>query len=127
MNTLDVLAIIHEDTKWTVTVEHLEAAMTASSRMITDTDRMSFVYLIENGDQYTYLHFDYKDWGALSLIAKEPGPVFLSDGSHKIELLDFNNELTMLLTNIEGNDNYGQHFIEEVEKTFKTFYEKTEE
>lgn len=126
MNTLDVLAIVHEESKWTVTVEHLEAAMTASSRMITDTDRMSFVYLVEAGDHYTYLHFDHKDWGALSLIAKEPGPVFLSDGSHQIELLDFHNELSMLLLNIEGNDNYGHRFVEEVENVFQTFYETTE-
>lgn len=126
MNTLDVLAIIHEKNKWTVTVEHLEAAMTASSRMITDTDRMSFVYLIEAGDQYTYLHFDHKDWGALSLIAKEPGPVSLSDGEHQIELLEFHNELSMLLMNIEGNDNYGNQFVEEVENVFQTFYETSE-
>lgn len=127
MNTLDVLAIVHEEHKWTITIEHLEAAMTASSRMITDTDRMSFVYLIENGDQYSYLHFDYKDWGALSLIAKETIPVFLSDGKTQIELLAFHQELTMLLLNIEGNDNYGHHFVEEVETTFKAFYETIEQ
>lgn len=126
MKTLDVLAVIHEQTSWTVTVEQLQDMMTAGNRMITDSDRLSFVYLIEEGDHYTYLHFDSKDWGALSLIAIEPAPVFLSDGKTKLELLHFVDELHMLLANIQGNDNYGHQFVEKVEDTFAEYYKTLE-
>lgn len=126
MHTLDVLAIIHEQEKWTVTTTSLEPTMTAGNRMITDTDRLSFVYLIETGDHYTYLHFDHKDWEALRSIAKQPAPVFLSDGTHTIELLQFTDELIMLLHNIQGNDNYGHQFVASVEASFDSFFDMTE-
>ena len=122
LETLNVLAVMHEQSKWTVTTDYLTASHSASGRMITDTDRMSFVYLLEAGDEYCYLHFDHKDWGALSLVSKEPAHVFVTDGEFTIELTHFFEELTSLLYSIEGNENYGHRFVEEVEKTFQQFY-----
>ncbi|WP_342526001.1 hypothetical protein MKY84_10755 [Chryseomicrobium sp. FSL W7-1435] len=126
MQTLDVLAVIHEESRWTVTASQLDSTFSGSGRMITDTDRGSFVYLIEAGDHYSYLHFDQKDWGSLSLIAGAPAPVFLTDGTHTIELVQFSDELIALLHSIEGNDNYGNQFVEQTEKTFHQFYQAAE-
>lgn len=123
LQTLDVLAFIHEESKWTVTTAGLEPSMTASGRMITDTDRMSFVYLVEAGDHYMYLHFDHKDWKALSSISLNPAPVFLTDGKITLELVNFTEELLSLLHSIEGNENYGNRFVEETETIFKEFYD----
>ena len=43
----------------------------------------------------------------------------VTDGTTTLPLPNFKEELTALLFNIEGNDNYGTAFVEQVEAVFK--------
>lgn len=89
-----------------------------AEKMITDSEKMTFVYLIDDGDVYGHVHFKEEVWPLMAEAIKlETNPVLLFKGE-KIELTQFVEELTMLVFNIEGNHNYGEAFSVAVENAF---------
>lgn len=90
-----------------------------ANQVLVDSDAVAFIYLVEEGDGYSYIQFPQTVWSALAQLCKEQNNPYLLLGDREIELHDFVDELQMLLYNIEGNDNYGSHFVEVVEEVFK--------
>ncbi|WP_213422321.1 hypothetical protein [Bhargavaea massiliensis] len=94
------------------------SGMQPAGRMITDTDSGTFVYLLDDGERFVHVHFPEEIWpGMATALQSGETPVLLS-GQHQLELVNFADELEMLVFNIEGNDNYGEAFSTAVEKAF---------
>ncbi len=97
-----------------------------AGKMITDSDELSFVYLFDQEEGYGYVHFSQAVWPLMvDVILNDLEPV-ISFGNNKIPLVSFKEELSMLLYNIEGNDNYGEAFTSAVEEAFKPILQRME-
>ena len=85
--------------------------------MITDTDAFSFVYLFDEEEGYSYYHFPKDVWPLMADALKigQGSGIYLGMMAN-INLTGFKEELTMLIFNIEGNDNYGEEFSSAVEQ-----------
>ncbi|WP_210469595.1 hypothetical protein [Sporosarcina sp. 6E9] len=96
-----------------------------SGKMITDSEKMSFVYLLDEEEEYGQLHFERAVWPLLvDSIKLDTNPVIIFDGN-TISLTGFIEELTMLIYNIEGNNNYGEAFTSAVESAFEEILKRT--
>lgn len=111
-----VTEIKYLEEKW---VAQLDGAISgeATGTLLTDSDRETFVYLIDGGDQYEYVHFPKETWSILQEAYLEESPIYLQTSKGIIELIGWQVQLEMLLMNIEGNGNYGA-FTEAVEQSF---------
>lgn len=94
-------------------------AIEAAGKMLTDTEAGAFVYLADTGTEYIYVHFKDHTWPLLAEAFKRTEVVpLLIWGKQVMPLEAFHEELGMLLENIEGNDNYAEHFRTAVEDVF---------
>ncbi|CAD2073231.1 hypothetical protein [Phocicoccus pinnipedialis] len=87
---------------------------TSVSQMIVDSDDFSFIYLLDNGVDYVRLHFVSETWEMLERYRNRK--IILNE---TLELTEFYDELNYLISNIEGNNNYGKEFEAKVVETFK--------
>lgn len=90
-----------------------------AGQMITDSDDMAFVYLMDEEYGYSYVKFPQSIWPLLVETLQSKENPMLKWGTEQIELVNFQDELQSLIYNIEGNYNYGEIFTTAVEKTFK--------
>lgn len=98
---------------------HLLAAepvtgLTSSGQMLVDSENHSFIYIMEDEDQYTYIVLREHLWPELKSALNQKNPVFLNNLNDKIELVNFQAELEYLLDNIKGNGNYGDEMEKKV-------------
>lgn len=91
----------------------------ASGQMLVDSDGLSFVYLLEKEEDYTYIVIPNTVWKELKTALTEQLPVYLSNQSERLLLNQFHEELSYLIENIKGNSNYGEKMVNEVEAVFK--------
>ena len=96
-------------------------AGTPANKMITDSEELSFVYLLDNNEGYTYIHFPKETWLYMAKALESGNDPYLLWKDEKLPLPGFIEELTMLIYNIEGNDNYGEAFTTAVEQEFEAF------
>jgi Family of unknown function (UPF0738) len=94
---------------------------TPAEKMITDSEEHAFVYLLDNDEGYTYIHFPKVTWPYMAKALQNGNDPFLVWNDEKLPLPGFIEELTMLVYNIEGNDNYGEAFTTAVEQEFEAF------
>lgn len=95
-----------------------------SGKMITDSDNLSFVYLLEGEEGYNHVYFPEEVWPfMLDVLTTETDPA-ISWQEELIVLPGFRDELLMLIYNIEGNDNYGEVFSTSVEKAFSSILQQ---
>lgn len=94
---------------------------TPAKKMITDSEEHAFVYLMDEDEGYTYIHFPKDTWPYMAQALKSGNDPSLTWNDVKIPLPGFIEELTMLVYNIEGNDNYGEAFTTAVEQEFEAF------
>ena len=88
--------------------------------MLVDSDNLSFIYLLEKDDHYTYIAIPDTVWNDIkNVITLNPIPVVLTNGSEEIQLTQFREELTYLIENIKGNSNYGEMMVSKVEVVFE--------
>lgn len=99
---------------------------TPSGKMITDSDEFSFVYLLEDEEGYSQIHFTQAVWQLMVKALKSDSNPVLSWGEETLILTGFKDELTMLIFNIEGNNNYGEAFSSAVEQAFSELLQITE-
>lgn len=98
-------------------VEHDK--MKPAGQLIADSDQFAFVYLCDTGEAYAYIRFEPIVWPVLvEVLLKEQDPT-LHIGEEVMTLPHFFEELQMLVYNIEGNGNYGDTFVTEVERAFE--------
>ena len=91
----------------------------ASGQMLVDSDGLSFVYLLEKEEDYTYIVIPNTVWKELKTALTEQLPVYLSNQSERLLLNQFHEELSYLIENIKGNSNYGEKMVNEVEAIFQ--------
>ena len=89
-----------------------------SGKMITDSENLSFVYLLEIEEGYRQLHFTQAVWPLMLEVLKLDVDPVLAWQDKIVSLKGFKDELKMLIYNIEGNDNYGEAFSLAVEQAF---------
>lgn len=87
-------------------------------QMLVDSDEVSFVYLIEKDNEYTYVMIKEETWPQLKGAIEHNVVVTLCTERGKIELVDFLDELSYLIENIKGNSNYGERMVTKVEEIF---------
>lgn len=94
---------------------------TPAKKMITDSEELAFVYLLDDNEGYTYIHFPKDTWTYMANALETGNDPYLMVNDEKLPLPGFVEELTMLIYNIEGNDNYGEAFTTAVEQEFEAF------
>ena len=102
------------------------SALKPAGKMITDSERKSFVYLIDEEEGYGHIHFTQEVWPLMVEALKSEIDPVLSCGEENIRLTNFTEELDMLIFNIEGNNNYGEAFSTAVEVTFAEILKNAE-
>ncbi|MBD7938094.1 MULTISPECIES: UPF0738 family protein [Cytobacillus] len=88
-------------------------------QMLVDSDHLSFIYITEKNDDYTYIMLHESLWQQLKQSLVVNGEVYLYDGKEKLKLPLFHEELQYLIENIRGNSNYGDEMVEKVEAMFE--------
>lgn len=110
---------LENDIRFTLEVTPDQPSISAGGRMITDSDSLSFVYLLEDEDGYHYVKFGQDVWPLLVNTLRAEDDPTLQFGNIELTLTKFKEELEMLIFNIEGNDNYGATFSKAVEEAFE--------
>ncbi|KIL45704.1 hypothetical protein [Jeotgalibacillus soli] len=89
-----------------------------SGQMVVDSDELAFVYLAEEGDEFTYLYLPDFIWPELKMAVEADQNVVVRLGRSDMTLLQLKDELAYLVSNIEGNGNYGEAMVQKVESVF---------
>ncbi|MFC4320629.1 UPF0738 family protein [Litchfieldia salsa] len=90
----------------------------ATGQMLVDSDGLSFIYIIENEQEYLYLSLPVTVWPSLQeLLNTSYMPLFITQND-EVELEGMKDELSYLISNIEGNANYGEDMVKKVEELF---------
>lgn len=87
-------------------------------QMLVDSENYSFIYLMENETDYTYIIIPETIWPTLKEAYIKPRPVYLNSIGAQVELSQFQEELMFLIDNIKGNSNYGEEMVKKVENLF---------
>jgi hypothetical protein len=114
-----------ENIKWSEGNLHLVAAneeqelevgsLKAAARVLADSDRLAFIYILESSDEYVYVSISNQFWPELKKVMTDHLSVSLLINEHQINLEGIEEELQELITNIKGNSNYGDKMVNEVE------------
>ncbi|WDW09683.1 hypothetical protein [Priestia aryabhattai] len=89
-----------------------------TKQMLVDSDNMSFVYVVDINDQFMYVGLSDNIWANLKHVLHKDMKVFLEINKEVIELSAVKEELSYLISNIEGNVNYGDKMVARVEEVF---------
>lgn len=99
---------------------------TPAGKMITDSEKITFVYLLDESEGYGHIHFTQAVWPLMvAALNSDTDPTVFWEEQSMI-LTGFREELEMLIFNIEGNNNYGEKFSSAVEQAFAEKLQSTE-
>ncbi|PIC64342.1 hypothetical protein CSV79_06845 [Sporosarcina sp. P13] len=97
-----------------------------TGKMLTDTDRQSFVYVFDHESGYRYAYFSPDSWnGLVDVLLKDAQPILVYK-DEKFPMEGLKEELQALIFNIEGNHNYGEEFSAAVEEAFQPVLEQVD-
>ena len=127
-NVYNIESYVHIHNKLTFSVNEKASTIqiTPVGQVIVDSDHHAFIYIVEEDGAFSYLSFGEKMWPALIEMVQRSENPYLALGEKTIELLHFYEELEALIYNIEGNDNYGESFVNAVETAFQTILANNE-
>ncbi|PFH87831.1 hypothetical protein [Bacillus sp. AFS088145] len=108
----DGLFLLIDDTKMNLEQCH------EVGTMIADSDQGSLLYILEENEEFVYVTVPYKYWSDLKKANDQNLNVFLKVGEKSLSLNNWNEELTYLIQNVEGNFNYGEEFVKQVQIAF---------
>lgn len=94
------------------------SAMKPMGQMLVDSDHLSFIYVVDMQDDYTYISIPEGTWAELKKALDQHAAVYISDQKERLLLTEFHEELSYLIENIKGNSNYGERMVEKVEALF---------
>jgi hypothetical protein len=89
-------------------------------QILVDSAQYSFIYLMEDKNDYTYIVLHEQIWPLLKNAQENKLPVWVTFNDEQKELINFHDEFDYLLTNIKGNSNYGKELVTKVEGIFLT-------
>lgn len=90
----------------------------AKEQMLVDSDHISFVYILEVNEEFTYIVIPEAIWPTLKMAIEKSFTPVLFNQKEALPLPMFYEELEYLIDNIRGNSNYGEAMVEKVENTF---------
>ncbi|MEE6451745.1 hypothetical protein RAH41_14315 [Gottfriedia acidiceleris] len=108
----DGLFLLIDDTKMIIEQCH------EVGTMIADSDQGSLLYILEENEEFVYVTVPYEYWPELKKANDQNLNVFLKVGEKSLSLNNWNEELTYLIQNVEGNFNYGEEFVKQVQSVF---------
>ncbi len=114
--TITVQQINEQTYQFIVNENELNDQMRGAEQVLADSDNFAFIYLVDVGDAYVYLRIEKQHWPQLAKVMEQQ--LTVTDGQTTLTLPGFTEQFIALLYNIEGNDNYGEAFVTEVEATF---------
>jgi hypothetical protein len=94
------------------------AEIIPTGQMLADSDNLSFIYVIDTGEESVYVSLPKSVWSFLKKALDEQLDVEAQMNDCFVELKDLHDELAYLIDNIEDNPNYGDDMIEQVELHF---------
>lgn len=114
--------VLHNEIHFILNENKKRSQLQPVGQVIVDSDNDAFLYIIEENDAYSYVSFSKEVWPQLvqMLLADQKAYLKVEDGSFVLD--QFAEELRGLLYNIEGNSNYGDQFVQAVEKAFAEFF-----
>lgn len=115
---VDNYQFVHNNLHFSLNENENRIQIQPAGQLLADSDNLAFVYLLEEGEGYSYLYLPQQLWPQLVELLKLNRNPYLLINNNPVELTNFTDELQMLVFNIEGNDNYGTDFVEAVEKAF---------
>ncbi|GGI14947.1 hypothetical protein [Gottfriedia solisilvae] len=86
--------------------------------MIADSDQSSLLYIIEENEEFVYVTVPVEYWPEMKKAYDLKSEVFLQVGEAKFPLENWQNELTFLVQNVDGNFNYGEEFVKQIQSVF---------
>lgn len=89
-----------------------------TGQMLVDSDQISFIYLLEGQEDYTYIVLPEQIWSTLKTAIDHHYPVYIVFNEEKVELTNFHEELGYLISNLHGNGNYGEEMERKAELYF---------
>jgi hypothetical protein len=89
-----------------------------TGQIIVDSDNLSFIYLAETEENYAHIRLEENVWEDVKKALEKELNVFVVHDHESIELESFQEELSYLIENIEGNGNYGEEMVSRVESVF---------
>lgn len=92
--------------------------LTPREQMLVDSDHLSFIYITEKDEDYSYIMLPDSIWPQLKVALAEKGDIYLSQQNQILQLPLFQEELEYLIENIKGNSNYGEEMVNKVEEIF---------
>ena len=95
------------------------AALKPREQILVDSDHLSFIYLMDYENEYTYISIADFIWPELKQALEYQSSVFLNIQESRILLPNFLEELSYLIENIIGNSNYGEQMVDKVEQIFR--------
>lgn len=116
--TVNSAVQLGNDIRFTLEGNPMNPNIATGGQMITDSDSLAFIYLLEDESGYHYVKFQQDMWPMLVNTLKANEDPTLQVGENVLTLHRFKEELEMLIFNIEGNDNYGNAFSTAVENAF---------
>src|SRR5690606_19253158 len=116
--------VVHNEIYFILNEKKQLSQLQSTGQVIVDSDNEAFLYIIEENEAYSYISFAKNVWPHLlqMLLAEQKAYLKVEDGL--LPLQQFADELQGLLYNIEGNSNYGDQFVENIEKAFAEFFNK---
>ncbi|MCP3742204.1 hypothetical protein [Rossellomorea sp. BNER] len=89
-----------------------------TGQIIVDSDNLSFIYLAETEENYAHIRLEENVWEDVKEALEKELSVFVVHDHESLELESFQEELSYLIENIEGNGNYGEEMVSRVESVF---------
>lgn len=114
--------VVHNEIHFSLNEKKQLSQFQPTGQVLADSDNQAFLYIIDEQDAYSYLCFDQAIWPQLLQMVQLDQKAMLTMADGTLELTDFTDELKALLFNIEGNGNYGDSFVEMIEKAFADFF-----
>lgn len=93
-------------------------SLVPTGQMLVDSDSVAFIYKLENETEFIYVSLPYSTWPGLKETMEKERTVFVKVNDTEIRLEGIIGELEYLVSNIEGNANYGEEMVSKVEEVF---------
>jgi len=90
----------------------------ATGQMLVDSDQFSFIYVLDNGEDFVYLSVKEEFWPSLKEVLEKNLEVYANILNGEILLENFHSELQYLTENIKDNANYGNEMEQKVVEVF---------
>ena len=119
--TVNQFQAVHNEIHFILNEKKQLSQLQPIGQVIVDSDNEAFLYIIEENDAYSYIGFPQAVWSQLVQMLKSEQHPYLKVEDGLMPLVQFADELKGLLYNIVGNSNYGDRFVEAVEKAFADF------